>query len=70
MIKAIHAMYSVVKSATEHNGEIKFYKLKPRRQTRRHDFLTFIININTDLEGLFTIDELKLFLLSYADGQV
>ena len=29
-----------------------------------------ITNINTDLEGIFTIDELRLFLLSYADDQV
>lgn len=27
-------------------------------------------NINSDLEGIFTIDELKLFLLLYADDQV
>ena len=29
-----------------------------------------LVNINSDLEGIFTTDEVKLFLLAYADDQV
>ena len=79
MTKAIKAMYSSVKSAVKHKGEISA-TIDSKLGVKQGDpsssllFMMFvndiISNINTNLEGIVTIDELKLFLLSYADDQV
>ena len=79
MTKAIKAMYSVVKSAVNRNGEISTstdskVSVKQGDPSSSLLFMMFvndvITNINSNREGIFTINELKLFLLSYADDQV
>ena len=79
MTKAIKAMYSTVKSAIKHNGKISA-TIDSKQGVKQGDpsssllFIMFVnnimSNINTNLEGIFTINEIKIFLLSYADDQV
>ena len=79
MTKAIKAMYSSVKSAVKHKGEISA-TIDSKPGVKQGDpsssllFMMFvndiISNINTNLEDIVTINELKLFLLANADDQV
>ena len=73
MTKAIKAMYSSVKSAVKHKGEISD-TTDSKLGSSLLVFMMFvndiISNITTNLEGIVTINEMKLFLLSYADDQV
>ena len=72
-------MYSSVKSAVKHKKEISAtidskLCVKQGNPSSLLLFMMFvndiISNINTNLEGIVTIKELKLFLLSYADDQI
>ena len=76
MTKAIKAMYSSVKSAVKHKGEISA-TIDSELCVKQGDTSSFMMfvndiisNINTNLEGIVNINELKLFLLSYADDQI
>ena len=79
MINALKAMYSIVKSVIKfnHNLSDPFSIHQGVKQGDSSSSLLFMMfvndmleNINTDLDGLFTIDELKLFLILYADDQI
>ena len=77
--KALKAMYRVVKAAVKYNGNIS-NNINSQLGVKQGDpsssllFMMFVndilANINSDLEGIFSIDEVKLFLLAYADDQV
>ena len=77
--KALKAIYRVVKSAVKYNENIS-NNINSQLGVKQGDlsssllFMMFVndilANINSDLEGIFTIDEVKLFLLAYADDQV
>lgn len=79
MTKAIKAMYSVVRSSIKHNQKTSDF-INSNIGVKQGDpsssllFMMFvndiIENINTNIDGIFTIDEIKLFLLLYADDQV
>lgn len=72
-------MYTVVKSTIKYKGNIS-NSINSRLGVKQGDpsssllFMMFVndilTNINSDLEGIFTVDEVKLFLLAYADDQV
>ena len=76
--KAVKAMYTVVKSAVKYKGNIS-NSINSRLGVKQGDpsssllFMMFVndilTDINSDLEGIFTVDEVKLFLLAYADDQ-
>ena len=76
---ALKAMYAVVKSAVKHQGNIS-NNIHSQLGVKQGDpsssllFMMFVndilTTINTELEGIFTINEVKLFLLAYADDQV
>jgi hypothetical protein len=72
-------MYTTVKSCVRYNSTYSdFFNshigLKQGDPSSPLIFMSFvndlIDNINTDLEGIFTIYELKLFLILFADDQV
>ena len=76
---ALKAMYAVVKSAVKHQGSISnnIHSQLGVKQGDPSSSLLFIMfvndiltTINTELEGIITINEVKLFLLAYADDQV
>ena len=73
MTNAIKAMYSVVRSVIKHNRRFRT-GVKQGDPSSSLLFMMFVndivTNINTDLQGLFSIDELKLFLILYADDQI
>ena len=79
MVNAIKAMYKVVKAYVRHNTNISD-SINSSTGVKQGDpsspllammFMNDIVDcINTDIEGLFSIDELKLFILMYADDQV
>ena len=68
--KVLKAMYRVVKSAVKYNGIIS-NNINSQLGVKRGDpsssllFMMFVndtlANINSDLEGIFSIDEVKLF---------
>ena len=72
-------MYRVVKFTVKYNGNIS-NNINSQLGVKQGDpsssllFMMFVndilANINSDLEGSFTTDEVKLFLLAYADDQV
>ena len=77
--KAIKAMYTSVKSAIKYNKEITNNIISHLgvKQGDPSSSLLFTIfvndildNINTNIEGIFTIEEIKIFLIAYADDQV
>lgn len=79
MTNAIKAMYNSVRSVIKHNREKSasinsYLGVKQGDPTSSLLFMMFvndiIANINTNLDGIFTVDELKLFLILYADDQV
>ena len=77
--KAIKAMYTVVKSAVKYKGN-NSNSINSRLGVKQGDpsssllFMMFVndilTDINSDLEGIFTVGEVKLFLLAYADDQI
>ena len=79
MINAIKAMYSTVRSYIRCNNETSDF-IRSDTGVKQGDpsspllammFMNDIINyINSDIEGIVTINELKLFILLYADDQV
>jgi hypothetical protein len=79
IIKSLQAMYSVVRSAVRHNGEISepVYIHQGVKQGDASSSFLFMMyvndiieNIDSDLNGVFTVNELKFFLILYADDQV
>lgn len=79
MTKAIKAMYSSVRSAIRYNGVTSnninsYLGVKQGDPSSSLLFMMFvndiIANIKTDLQGIFSIDEIQLFLILYADDQV
>ena len=79
MSNAIKTMYNSGRSIIKHNRE-KSASINSYLGVKQGDpissslFMMFvndiIANINTNLDGIFTVDELKLFLILYADDQV
>ena len=79
MTRAIKAMYLVLKSAIRYNRHIS-NSLNSQLGVKQGDpsssllFMMFVndilANINSNLEGIFTVDELRFFLLAYADDQL
>lgn len=78
LVKAIKSMYTVVKSCIRYNSaKSEFFMsdigLKQGDPSSPLLFMLFVNdiseNINSDLNDIFTYNELKLFLLLYADDQ-
>ena len=79
MTNTIKAMYSVVRSVVKHKQETS-YSIDIQLGVEQGDpsssllfmlFVNYIIdNINTNLDGIFTINEIKFFLIMFADDQV
>ena len=78
-INAIKAMYTSVRASVKHNGEIseQIPSLTGVKQGDPSSSLLFMLfvndiaqNINTDIGDIFTINEMKIFLIAYADDQV
>ncbi|MES9880358.1 MAG: reverse transcriptase family protein [Sedimenticola sp.] len=79
MVRAIKAMYSVVRSCIRFNSsKSDFFSshigVKQGDPSSALMFMMFINdisqNINSNLDGIFTCNELKFFLILYADDQV
>ena len=79
MTNAIKAMYSLVRSVVKHKQEtsdIIDIKLGVKQGDPSSSLLFMLFvndiidNINSDLDGIFTINEIKLFLIMFADDQV
>ena len=79
MTNAIKAMYSVVRSVVKHKQETSDIidiqlGVKQGDPSSSLLFMLFVNdivdNINTNLDGIFTIYEIKLFLIMFADDQV
>ena len=78
MVNALKAMYSSVKSAIKFNDEISanIDSLTGVKQGDSNSSLLFTMfvndilnNINYNLDCVFTIEQLRLFLLLFADDQ-
>ena len=72
-------MFSVVKSVIKHQGStsdpISSYMGVKQVDASSALLFTMFVNditehINTNIEGIFTLNEMKLFLILYADDQV
>ena len=79
IVKALKSMYSVVKNCVRYNGGFSEYinshiGIKQGDPSSPMLFMMFINDIiqcvNDDLEGVFTVQDIRLFLLLYADDQV
>ena len=79
LVKAIKSMYLTVKSCVRYKSSFsEFFSssigLKQGDPSSPLLFMLFvddiIENINSDLEDIFTLNEIKLFLILYADDQV
>ena len=79
MVRALKAMYSTVKACIRYNQSYSDFidsnfGVKQGDPSSPMLFMMFINdlneNINNDLEGIFTLNGIKLFLLLYADDQV
>ena len=76
IVKALKSMYSVVKNCVRYNGQFSEY-INSHIGVKQGDpsspmlFMMFINDIiqcvNDDLEGVFTVEDIRLFLLLYAD---
>ena len=79
MVLALKAMYKTVKTCIRHNNSYSAF-IESKLGVKQGDpsspmiFMMFINdlneNINNNLNGIFTIDGIKIFLLLYADDQV
>ena len=79
MVRALQAMYSNVKACIRHNNSYSAF-IDSKFGVKQGDpsspliFMMFIndINqhINSDLNGIFSINDINVFLLLYADDQV
>ena len=79
MVAAFKAMYSSVKSAVRLNNQTSEY-INSHAAVKQGDpcssilFMMFvndiIENIDSNIEAIITINDIKFFLLSYADHQV
>ena len=72
-------MYSVVRSVIRHNSKLSnsnnsYLGVKQEDPSSSLLFMMFIndivTSVRTDIEGLFSIDEIELFLILYADDQI
>jgi len=72
-------MYSTVKQCVRYNGNMSDFFSSHIRLKQGHPSLSLmfimLVNdilscINTDLDGIFTVDELKIFLLLFEDDAV
>ena len=79
LAKALKSMYAVVKSCVRYKNNISDYMssdigLKQGDPSSPLMFMMFINdlgqNINTDIGDLFTLNDIKLFMLLYADDAV
>ena len=77
-VNAIKSMYAVVRSCVRYNNHHSdFFEshigLKQGDPSSPLLFMFFVndlsLNINTDLDDIFTLNEIKYFLLLYADDQ-
>ena len=79
MVRALQAMYSTVKACIRHNQSYSAF-IDAKFGVKQGDpsspliFMMFINdinqNINSDLDGIFIINTINVFLLLYADDQV
>ena len=79
MINAMKATYATVRSIIKHNHQLS-NTITSNLGVKQGDpsssllFMMFVndivTSINTDLDGIFSIGELKLFLILFADDQV
>ena len=79
MTSAIKAMYSVVRAVVRHKdktSDIIDIQLGVKQGDSLSSLLFMLFindildNINSNLDGIFTINEIKLFLIMFADNQV
>ena len=79
LVNALNAMYSVVKACIRYNNRCSEFidsqlGIKQGDPSSPMLFMMFLndINqcINIDLDGIFTVNDIKLFLLLYADDQI
>ena len=79
LVRAIKSMYNTVKSCVKYKSSYSNFfasnvGLKQGDPSSPLFFMLFVNdiveNINTDLENIFSLNELKLFLILYADDQV
>ena len=79
IINAIKAMYSTVRSVVKNNNELSdiLYSHQGVKQGDCGSSLLFMMfvndilnNINSNIDNVFSINEIKLFLILYADDQV
>ena len=78
MVNAVKAMYSTVKAAVKFNNHVSstidsYFGVKQGDPNSSLLFIMFVNdileNINVEIDGIFTIDEFRLFLLLFADDQ-
>ena len=79
MVRALKAMYTSVKACVRHNQSYSAF-IDAKFDVKQGDpsspliFMMFINyinqNINSDLDGIFNINDIKLILFLYADDQV
>ena len=79
MVRALKAMYTSVKACVRHNQSYSAFiaakfDVKQGNPSSPLIFMMFINdinqNINSDLDGIFNINDIKLILFLYADDQV
>lgn len=80
IITAVKSMYNTVRSAIKHNGKFHSSCIDSHLGVKQGDpsssllFMMFVNdimnNINSNLNGIFSLDELQLFIVLYADDQV
>ena len=78
-VQTVKSMYTTVKSCIRYNSTYSnfFYSHIGFKQGDLSSPMIFMFfvdelidNINTDLEGIFTINEINLFLILFADDQI